>query len=87
MAELTRPNVADFVFRYFSDHFHMPRIYFKEATNLRDDLLYTSYSLVELGRWINQSHWHSAYVMPAEIAGCQTIGDIVDLVWKKAKQS
>jgi hypothetical protein len=84
MDKLTRPAVANFVLGYFSNHFHMPQSYFSEDTNLRDDLLYTNESLVELGRWINQSQWHNAYVMPAEIAACQTIGDIIDLIWKKA---
>jgi hypothetical protein len=85
MAKLTRPAVAKFILGYFSKHFHMPESYFKEDTNLRDDLLYTSESLVELGKWINRSNWHKAYVMPREIAACETIGDIIDLIWNKAK--
>ena len=86
MAKLTRPLVKKFVFGYFSDHFHVPESYFSEDTNLRDDLLYTNESLVELGRWINRANWHNAYVLPGEIARCTTIGDVIDLIWKKAKK-
>lgn len=64
---------------YFAQHFHMPEKYFSESTNLRDDLLYTSESLVPVGKFINQSNWTSVYVYPKEVAACETIGDIAKL--------
>lgn len=85
MAKPTKSTVTEFVIGYFSDHFHMPPKYFKADTSLRDDLLYTNESLIEVGKWINKANWHDAYVWPKEIAACETIGDVIALIVKKAK--
>jgi hypothetical protein len=81
----TRAQCKQFITRYLAEHFSVPPDWIKESTDLRAELLYENYSLVELGRWINQANWHSAYVLPGEIAACETVKDLIDLIAQKAR--
>ena len=80
---MTRDQVAQFVFAYFADHFHMPAGNFTEATDLRNDLIYDDQSLVGLGKDINKAQWNNVHVLPTEIVACNTIGDVIDLIISK----
>lgn len=78
----SRDQVRGYVINYFSEHFHLPLDCFSDKTSLRGDLLYNDQTLVPVGQYFNQAHWTGVYVMPKEIAACQTIGDVVDLLTK-----
>ena len=69
------------VIAWFSDHFHMPTSSFPEDTDLRDQLLFTTESIVEFGKYINRSNWTPVMLYPKQYAACETIGDIIDLIF------
>ncbi len=75
-----RKFIASQVIGWLSDHFHLPFSYFKEATDLRQDLLFDNSSLVELGKYFNKADWTSVKLYPSMYAGCNTIGDLIDLI-------
>jgi hypothetical protein len=82
---VTRPQCRTFVINYIAEEVSVPPAWITEKTDLRSDLLFDNGSLVALGRHINQAHWHEAYVLPGEIASCASVGDVIDLLYKKAR--
>ena len=83
-ASLTRAYIKGKVIGWFSDHFRMPASAFPEKTNLRQELLFDNHSLVELGKYFNDAVWTPVRLYPWQYANCQTIGDIIDLIFNNS---
>ena len=80
---VSKTRARAFVVGYLSDHFHMPSGFFTDDVDLREDLLFTTEALIVFGKRINQAHAVDVYVSPKEIAGCGTVGNVIDLIASK----
>lgn len=80
----TRRFVKEQVVGWFSDHFNMPASDFPESTNLRDELLFDNRSIVEMGKYFNRATWTPVAFYPSQYAACETIGDIIDLIFENS---
>lgn len=82
---VTRPVVKAYIIGMLADDLGIPTSHFSEKDDLRGDYLFDDQSLVMFGKQINKAQWHNVYVTPPEIVACQTVGDIIDLVFGKIK--
>jgi hypothetical protein len=84
---ISRDVVKTYIIGMLADDLGIPTSHFSESDNLRNDYLFDDQSLVMFGKKINNAQWHSVYVTPPEIANCQTVGDVIDLVFGKVSGS
>jgi len=55
-----------------------------ESDDLRDKLGLSYSALIELRAVINERHWRGVQFTRAEILSCKTVGNVVDIAYKKA---
>jgi hypothetical protein len=83
----TRVQCKQFVINYVADSVSVPPSWIKEKTNLKSELLYDSAAFTRLAIAINNSHWHNAYFYPGELNECDTVSDVIDLLYERVKNS
>ena len=75
----SRKQVAQHVLAYFQVRWAKA----VEKTDLRDDLLLKDSQILDIGAYFNG--WQGIFLTPLEVLACKTIGNLIDLIWKKMK--
>jgi hypothetical protein len=75
------PISKDRVAQYVLDYFHRNYPDADTSTDLRKDLKLDAYDIYDTGR--DLKGWKGASYTPDEFAGCKTIQDIVDLIFRR----
>jgi esterase/lipase superfamily enzyme len=83
---ISRTEARDIVVQLLSAAIACPPSEISDDDDLRMRLHLDDSHLNALVTQINQRHWRGVVLLPAELRGCRTVRDVIDLVWKQANR-